>query len=45
MVCIHCLEVLILTYSDFTIDNVNFDYKNAQVFKINIATFRYMSCF
>ena len=23
--CIYCFEILILTYSDFTFDNVNFD--------------------
>ena len=32
--CIYCFEILILTHSDFTFDNVNFDLRKRSGFKI-----------
>ena len=31
--CIYCFKILILTYSDFTFDNVNFDLRKRSGFK------------
>ena len=31
--CVYCFEILILTYSDFTFDNVNFDLQKFSGFK------------
>ena len=31
--CMYCLEILVLTYSDFTFDNVNFDLRKRSGFK------------
>ena len=31
--CIFCFKILILTYSDFTFDNVNFDLRKRSAFK------------
>ena len=42
---IYCFEILILTYSDFTFDNVNFHLWKRSGFEINIATFKNMSFF
>ena len=34
------LKFLILTYSDFTFDNVNFDLRKRSGFQINVTTFK-----
>ena len=34
--CIYCFETLILTYSDFTCDNVNFDLRKYSGFKMYV---------
>ena len=31
--CMYCFEILILTYPDFTFDNVDFDLRNRSGFK------------
>ena len=32
-VCIYCFDILVLTYFDFTFDNVNFDLRKRSGFK------------